>query len=90
MRRLRQKTGVITSKVIADYRRLAELKAMDLPDDDARVKAHGEIPTLTHRIGRHFGLKPWSDPDDFEAVADMLAKAAGLEPRPGRQMYEIA
>jgi hypothetical protein len=55
------------------YRRLYELEHSDLPDDES------EIDMLSFGICRHFGLKPWTPYEEYEALGDRLAAACGLK-----------
>jgi hypothetical protein len=65
------------------YRRLHELENSDLPDDAKERCAFGEIDMLSFEICKHFGFEPWMPYEDFEALGDRLAAAAGLKKRSG-------
>lgn len=76
-RRKRQPDGnKITQRVINAWTRLKELEAMDLPTDDPRRKAHGEMMTLKHEINQALEIMPW-DADCGLSSLKELDEAAG-------------
>jgi hypothetical protein len=70
IRRTRGRQSVITPQILEMYRRLH-----DLPDNAP------EHDRLAFGIRQHFGLKPWTPYEEFEALGDRLAAACGLKRR---------
>lgn len=65
----------ITERLIEAWTRLKELEAMDLPVDDPRRMAHGEMMTLRAEIHKALDIKPW--PTESDALLGELEAAAG-------------
>jgi hypothetical protein len=79
-RQSRGRQGAITPEIVGMYRRLYEIEHF-LPEDAPEKGALGEADLLKFNIAKHFDLMPWMPYEDFEALGDRLAAAAGVTRR---------